>query len=278
MLHNALQHRVLLAGRRLASAPGSAGIPHRPPLKEVQAQPKSSNKDHTTLLYKRACQNTQHVPAPSLIRRGALQDVYEQLCRGNRMQGGRRNSWSTRWQWAPQCRRRRCRQRPQLRGGCRALAPHWPRGLSGAASGVYTAVASPALSPSRCAHPSPGRCGHTGQHRCWGSGAAAPTATAPSPQNPQVGHEGCVNHCSYNAAGSLLVSGSDDERLCVWDALGDAPLRRPRCAWGRCAVPPAGDLVRAETFCQKTGPSRCGGACVGALRRGPADVMMAQQR
>jgi len=43
-----------------------------------------------------------------------------------------------------------------------------------------------------------------------------------------VGHQACVNHCSYNSTGSLLVSGSDDTRLAVWAADGDAPLRRPR--------------------------------------------------
>ncbi|KAJ3210938.1 hypothetical protein HK099_008143 [Clydaea vesicula] len=30
------------------------------------------------------------------------------------------------------------------------------------------------------------------------------------------GHEGCVNTLSYNKSGSLLLSGSDDENVCIW--------------------------------------------------------------
>lgn len=31
------------------------------------------------------------------------------------------------------------------------------------------------------------------------------------------GHTGCVNTIAWNASGSLLVSGSDDTRVNVWD-------------------------------------------------------------
>lgn len=31
------------------------------------------------------------------------------------------------------------------------------------------------------------------------------------------GHQGCVNRLSFNEEGSLLLSGSDDCRLLVWD-------------------------------------------------------------
>ena len=32
-----------------------------------------------------------------------------------------------------------------------------------------------------------------------------------------VGHDGCVNALNYNGSGSLLLSGSDDYHVCVWD-------------------------------------------------------------
>lgn len=33
------------------------------------------------------------------------------------------------------------------------------------------------------------------------------------------GHEGCVNTVSFNPAGDLLVSGSDDTNIILWDWL-----------------------------------------------------------
>lgn len=42
------------------------------------------------------------------------------------------------------------------------------------------------------------------------------------------GHGGCVNALAWNAAGTLLASGSDDTRLGVWDGFGPAPRRGPR--------------------------------------------------
>jgi hypothetical protein len=68
-------------------------------------------------------------------------------------------------------------------------------------------------------------------HACNAAHPSLPTRTTPPPPpNSQAGHEGCVNHCSYNGAGTRLVSGSDDTRLCVWEADGEAPARRPRGA------------------------------------------------
>lgn len=32
-----------------------------------------------------------------------------------------------------------------------------------------------------------------------------------------IGHEGCVNSVEFNSTGDLLVSGSDDRRVILWD-------------------------------------------------------------
>lgn len=38
-------------------------------------------------------------------------------------------------------------------------------------------------------------------------------------------HKGCVNTVSFNAVGDILVSGSDDRRVILWDwELGNAKL------------------------------------------------------
>ena len=39
-------------------------------------------------------------------------------------------------------------------------------------------------------------------------------------------HTGCVNTLSWNESGSLLISGSDDCRVCVWDCGGGTPTLR----------------------------------------------------
>ena len=36
-------------------------------------------------------------------------------------------------------------------------------------------------------------------------------------QHKLEGHEGCVNAVSFNSSGSLLMSGSDDLNLIIWD-------------------------------------------------------------
>ena len=44
-----------------------------------------------------------------------------------------------------------------------------------------------------------------------------------------------MNHCSYNSGGTLLASGSDDTRICIWAADGAEPSRRPRWAFAHAA-------------------------------------------
>eukprot|EP00882_Tetradesmus_deserticola_P025721 GHRQ01028279.1.p2 GENE.GHRQ01028279.1~~GHRQ01028279.1.p2 ORF type:complete len:135 (+),score=32.75 GHRQ01028279.1:694-1098(+) len=39
-----------------------------------------------------------------------------------------------------------------------------------------------------------------------------------------IGHKGCVNHVQFNESGSLLASGSDDTRICLWDLASSRPL------------------------------------------------------
>ncbi|WIA19127.1 hypothetical protein OEZ85_003775 [Tetradesmus obliquus] len=39
-----------------------------------------------------------------------------------------------------------------------------------------------------------------------------------------IGHKGCVNHVQFNESGSLLASGSDDTRICLWDLASSSPL------------------------------------------------------
>jgi WD40 repeat protein len=36
-------------------------------------------------------------------------------------------------------------------------------------------------------------------------------------QRTLEGHGGCVNTVSFDPSGSLLVSGSDDQRIIIWD-------------------------------------------------------------
>lgn len=42
------------------------------------------------------------------------------------------------------------------------------------------------------------------------------------------GHDGCVNTVAFDESGSVLVSGSDDQTIRVWDwERGEAPAARP---------------------------------------------------
>ena len=62
------------------------------------------------------------------------------------------------------------------------------------------------------------------------------------------GHDGCVNTVAFDPSGSLLVSGSDDQSIKVWDwergelAGGMAP-RRARAGWRRGGLAPPASLL-----------------------------------
>lgn len=91
--------------------------------------------------------------------------------------------------------------------------------------------------------------------RLWG-GVAAPASDwrlwrRTALEAACVGHSGCVNHCSFDEAGELLVSGSDDTRLCIFDAVaGPLTVRRPR------ATLPTGH--RGNIFCARWLPGGSG--------------------
>jgi WD repeat-containing protein 42A len=36
-------------------------------------------------------------------------------------------------------------------------------------------------------------------------------------QRTLQGHDGCVNSCSFDPTGTLLCTGSDDLKICIWD-------------------------------------------------------------
>eukprot|EP00879_Flechtneria_rotunda_P031703 GHRR01034657.1.p1 GENE.GHRR01034657.1~~GHRR01034657.1.p1 ORF type:complete len:136 (+),score=24.59 GHRR01034657.1:177-584(+) len=39
-----------------------------------------------------------------------------------------------------------------------------------------------------------------------------------------TGHRGCVNHVQFNESGTLMASGSDDTRICLWDLQKSTPV------------------------------------------------------
>lgn len=61
-------------------------------------------------------------------------------------------------------------------------------------------------------------------HACWGLQLVRAHTLGGVGGNARfselVGHEGCVNRLAFNQTGSLLVSGSDDQTMFVWDVQG----------------------------------------------------------
>ena len=61
------------------------------------------------------------------------------------------------------------------------------------------------------------------------------------------GHTGCVNTLTWNSTGTLLMSGSDDCRVCLWDCTGAPSLLKRvktghrRNIFSTCFVPERGD-------------------------------------
>ncbi len=56
------------------------------------------------------------------------------------------------------------------------------------------------------------------------------------------GHAGCVNTVHFNPSGDLLLSGSDDLKVIIWDWSTGEHVHQPRCDALGC--PPQADFER----------------------------------
>ena len=75
-------------------------------------------------------------------------------------------------------------------------------------------------------------------------------------QRTLQGHDGCVNSCSFDPTGTLLLSGSDDLKICIWDwEAGEAiiyPCVQHKMCRGACSVASRGSRA-AKVLCSDHG-------------------------
>ena len=86
-------------------------------------------------------------------------------------------------------------------------------------------AAGPGNAAVRAPHPLPPGCaGSSSCNRRLTLSCAHPRPPVHCARSEE--HTGCVNTLSWNESGSLLISGSDDCRVCVWDCGGGTPTLR----------------------------------------------------
>lgn len=97
-------------------------------------------------------------------------------------------------------------------------------------------------------------------------------------QRTLEGHDGCVNAVAFDPTGTLLVSGSDDQRIMVWDWEAGEQAERglrpagqddcPSCMVGHAAAKHA-DVQLAPVFLEQLKPWATAVRGPAALRLAP---------